>query len=283
MTATRDRATVSPSRPLSATAEKQLPPAWFGRVEAVLYPTLAIVAVGAAWEALAGGGLTGQLPAPSRVFADVQPLVRGFFNNDENDKGVFWQLAASLGRVALGYSLAAVVGVSLGILVGALRPLRLAFDPLFQVLRTIPPLAWLPIALATVSQANPSAIFVIFITAIWPILINTAVGVRQTPQDYRNVAAVLNLSKTAYFFKILLPSAASYIFTGLRIAIGLAWLAIVAAEMLTGGVGIGFFIWDGYNSSRMADILFALVIVGAVGFLLDRLVLWAGRVLVAAE
>jgi nitrate ABC transporter permease subunit len=230
MTATRDRATVSPSRPLSATAEKQLPPAWFGHVEAVLYPTLAIVAVGAAWEALAAGGLTGQLPAPSRVFADVQPLVSGFFNNDENDKGVFWQLAASLGRVALGYSLAAVVGVSLGILVGALRPLRLAFDPLFQVLRTIPPLAWLPIALATVSQANPSAIFVIFITAIWPILINTAVGVRQTPQDYRNVAAVLNLSKTAYFFKILLPSAASYIFTGLRIAIGLAWLAIVAAE-----------------------------------------------------
>jgi nitrate/nitrite transport system permease protein len=185
--------------------------------------------------------------------------------------------------VSIGYTLAAIVGVSVGIVIGSVKPLRLAFDPIIQVLRTIPPLAWLPIALAALNQAEPGAIFVIFVTAVWPIIINTAVGVMQTPQDYRNVASVLQLSKATYFFSILLPSAASYIFTGLRIAVGLAWLAIVAAEMLTGGVGIGFFIWDSYNSSRMSDIILAVLYVGLVGFALDRAVYYAGKWLVASE
>ena len=158
-----------------------------------------------------------------------------------------------------------------------------ALDPLFQILRTIPPLAWLPIALAAFQQAQPSAIFVIFITAIWPIIINTTVGVQQIPQDYRNVAKVLRLPKTKYFWKILLPSALPYIFTGLRIGIGLSWLAIIAAEMLVGGVGIGFFIWDSYNSSRLSNIIVALVYVGVVGLLLDRLVAFIGSQIVPAE
>ena len=144
------------------------------------------------------------------------------------------------------------------------------------MLRTVPPLAWLPLALAAFRDSAPSAVFVIFITAVWPIIINTAVGVRNIPQDYRNVAAVLRLNHVEFLWRIMIPSAAPYIFTGLRIGIGLAWLAIVAAEMLTGGVGIGFFIWDAWNSSRLPDIIVALVYIGIVGFMLDRLVAGLG-------
>jgi nitrate/nitrite transport system permease protein len=145
-----------------------------------------------------------------------------------------------------------------------------ALDPIFQVLRTIPPLAWLPISLAIFNQAHPSAVFVIFITAVWPIIINTTVGVARIPIEYENVAKVYQLKGSRYFLKIMLPSAAPYIFTGLRISIGMAWLAIVAAEMLTGGVGIGFFIWDSWNSSRMSDIIVSVAYVGLVGLILDR-------------
>jgi nitrate/nitrite transport system permease protein len=152
-----------------------------------------------------------------------------------------------------------------------------ALDPLFQVLRTIPPLAWLPLSLAAFRNGHPSAIFVIFITAIWPIIINTAVGIRNIPQDYQNVARVLNFKGFEYFSHIMLPAAAPYIFTGMRIGIGLSWLAIVAAEMLIGGVGIGFFIWDSWNSSRISDIILALVYVGIIGFLLDRVIAFAAR------
>jgi len=151
-------------------------------------------------------------------------------------------------------------------------------DPIFQVLRTVPPLAWLPLSLAAFRDANPSAIFVIFITAIWPVIINTAVGIRNIPQDYRNVAAVLRLNQFEFFWRIMIPSAAPYIFTGLRIGVGLSWLAIVAAEMLTGGVGIGFFIWDAWNSSRLSDIIVALIYIGVIGFMLDRLVALIGHV-----
>src|SRR6476619_7657938 len=149
---------------------------------------------------------------------------------------------------------------------------ELIIDPFFQVLRTVPPLAWLPLSLAAFRNGQPSAIFVIFITAIWPIIINTAVGIRNIPQDYRNVAQVLRLNHLEFFWKIMVPSAAPYIFTGLRIGIGLSWLAIVAAEMLIGGVGIGFFIWDAWNSSRLSDIILSLVYVVVIGFVLDRIV-----------
>lgn len=199
-------------------------------------------------------------------------IVNPFYDNGGTDKGLFWQLLASLQRVGIGFSLSAIVGIGLGILIGSNRVMYDALDPIFQVLRTIPPLAWLPISLAAFRQSDPSAIFVIFITAIWPIIINTTVGVQQIPQDYRNVSRVLQLSKVEYFFNILIPSAVPYIFTGLRIGIGLSWLAIVAAEMLVGGVGIGFFIWDAYNSSRMSQIILALIYVGVVGLILDRLV-----------
>ena len=188
------------------------------------------------------------------------------------DKGLFWHLSASLQRVALGYSLAAIAGIALGTLVGQSVWAMRGLDPIFQVLRTVPPLAWLPIALAAFRDSGPSAVFVIFITAVWPVIINTAVGVRNIPNDYRNVAAILRLNPIEFFFKVMVPAAAPYIFTGLRIGIGLSWLAIVAAEMLTGGVGIGFFIWDAWNSSRLPDIIVALVYIGVIGFMLDRLV-----------
>jgi nitrate/nitrite transport system permease protein len=224
------------------------------------------------WEVLCSSP-TSSLPAPSTVISDTWELIANpFYDNGGNDKGLGWQLYASLKRVALGYALAAVAGIALGALVGGSTWAMRGLDPVFQVLRTIPPLAWLPLSLAAFRDGEPSAIFVIFITAIWPVIINTAVGIRNIPQDYKNVAQVLRLNPLEYFIKIMLPAAAPYIFTGLRIGIGLSWLAIVAAEMLIGGVGIGFFIWDAWNSSRISDIILALIYVGAVGFVLDRIV-----------
>ncbi|MEB3119643.1 MAG: nitrate ABC transporter permease [Snowella sp.] len=250
----------------------------------IMRPLVALIVLLVIWQILCSGD-NPNLPSPSTVIKETwNPLIiNPFFDNGGTDKGLGLQILASLGRVAIGFSLSTIVGIALGILIGSSRLMYDALDPVFQVLRTIPPLAWLPIALAAFREAEPSAIFVIFITAIWPIIINTTVGVQQVPQDYRNVARVLQLSKTEYFFNILFPAAIPYIFTGLRIGIGLSWLAIVAAEMLVGGVGIGFFIWDAYNSSRMSEIILALLYVGVVGLILDRLVAFVASLLVPAE
>lgn len=238
----------------------------------IIRPLVALIIILAIWQVLCWSP-TSNLPSPIKVIQDTWILiVNPFYDNGGTDKGLGLQISASLGRVAIGFTLSAIVGIALGIVVGSNQFMYDAVDPIFQVLRTIPPLAWLPIALAALKQSNPSAIFVIFITSIWPIIINTTVGVQQIPQDYKNVARVLRLSKQKYFFKVLFPSAVPYIFTGLRIGIGLSWLAIVAAEMLVGGVGIGFFIWDAYNSSRLSEIILALVYVGLVGLFLDRTV-----------
>jgi nitrate/nitrite transport system permease protein len=175
--------------------------------------------------------------------------------------------------------IAAVVGIAVGVLLGQSRIAMRGLDPIFQVLRTVPPLAWLPLSLAAFRDGQPSAIFVIFITSVWPILINTSVGIRNIPQDYRNVARVLRLSPIEFFVRVMVPATVPHMFTGLRIGIGLSWLAIVAAEMLIGGVGIGFFIWDAWNSSRISDIIVALAYVGVVGFLLDRLIATVGHLL----
>jgi nitrate/nitrite transport system permease protein len=213
------------------------------------------------------------LPSPSKIWTEAYDLiVDPFFVAGPQDIGLGWRVLTSLQRVAIGYGFAAVIGILLGTLVGQSVWAMRGLDPIFQILRTISPLAWLPISLAAFRDSQPSAIFVIFITAVWPIIINTAVGIRNIPQDYRNVAAVLRLNHAEFFVKVMIPSAAPYIFTGLRIGIGLSWLAIVAAEMLTGGVGIGFFIWDAWNSSRLSDIVVALVYIGGVGFVLDRIV-----------
>ena len=243
----------------------------------IVPPLVVILLLGVMWELLCQrAGST--LPPPSKVYKDTKELIFDpFFDNGGLDKGLFWHLSASLWRVAYGYALAAVVGIGLGTLVGQSVWAMRGLDPIFQVLRTIPPLAWLPLALAAFRDGQPSAIFVIFITSIWPIIINTAVGIRNIPQDYRNVAAVVQLNPLEFFWKVMLPSAAPYIFTGLRIGIGLSWLAIIAAEMLIGGVGIGFFIWDAWNSSHMSEIILALFYVGIVGFVLDRMIAGLGK------
>lgn len=238
----------------------------------VLPPLLTVALLLLIWQiAFSGPGAT--LPPPTKVWSEANDLIlQPFYWAGSQDIGLGWRVLTSLQRVAIGFGLAAVVGIAVGSLIGQSVWAMRGLDPVFQVLRTVPPLAWLPISLAAFRDANPSAIFVIFITAIWPIIINTAVGIRNIPMDYRNVAAVLRLNSMEFFFKIMLPSAAPYIFTGLRIGIGLSWLAIVAAEMLTGGVGIGFFIWDAWNSSRLPDIVVALLYIGLVGFVLDKLV-----------
>lgn len=232
------------------------------------------VALGAAlilWQIFAA--VTKTLPGPIEVVKDTwDPLIINPFYSEGDDKGLGWQTLASLQRVAIGYTLASLIGIGVGVLIGISPLLYEAVDPMFQVLRTVPPLAWLPIALAMFKNSGPAGIFIIFITAIWPIVYNTAIGVQQMPQDYKNVAKVLRLSGKEYFFDILLPSIVPYMFTGLRLGIGLAWLAIVAAEMLRGDTGIGFFIWNAYNSGAISEVILALIYIGLVGFVLDKLV-----------
>lgn len=258
-------------------AAKLLP--WGKSALVNLLPPLITVALILLFWQLAAHGPQSALPPPTKIWEEAKDLItEPFYWAGSQDIGLGWRILVSLQRVAIGFSLAAVVGVLLGTLVGQSVWAMRGLDPVFQVLRTVPPLAWLPLSLAAFRDSQPSAIFVIFITAIWPVIINTAVGIRNIPQDYRNVAKVLRLNQIEFFYKIMVPSAAPYIFTGLRIGAGLSWLAIVAAEMLTGGVGIGFFIWDAWNSSRLSDIIVALVYIGVVGFLLDRLVALVGHV-----
>ncbi len=237
----------------------------------VVPPVIALAVALVIWQVFAT--VTNTLPGPIQVVQDTwDPLIIEPFYANGDDKGLGWQTLASLQRVAIGYSLSAVVGILVGVAIGVFPLLFEAVDPMFQVLRTVPPLAWLPIALAIFKNSGPAGIFIIFVTAIWPIIYNTAVGVQQMPQDYKNVAKVLRLSGREYFFDILMPSIVPYMFTGLKLGIGLAWLAIVAAEMLRGDTGIGFFIWNSYNSGAISEVILALIYIGIVGFLLDKLV-----------
>jgi nitrate/nitrite transport system permease protein len=228
------------------------------------------------------------LPSPSRIWTEsheviVHPLkgvtfdAQGMHIDETGDVGVGGHILTSLQRVGYGFGLSVIFGVAFGILIGQSVFAYRALDPLFQILRTVPPLAWLPISLAIFQQAGPSAVFLIFITAIWPIILNTAAGVQNIPATYRNVGRVLALSPIEYFRKIMLPATVPHMFTGLRIGIGMSWLAIVAAEMVQGGTGIGFFIWDSYNSSLLTDTIVALIWIGLVGFTLDRIVGFIGN------
>lgn len=252
----------------------------------ILPPLIGIIGFLLIWEIFSS--IPGvRLPGPSSLWTDERTrtlLLYPFYDRGGLDKGLFWQTMASLGRVAQGYSLAAIVGIGLGILVGTQPLINKALDPIFQFLRMVAPLAWVPIALVALQQNQPAAIFVIFITSVWPILINTTEGVKQIPQDYINVKQVLQLSSRKFFFKILIPSALPYIFTGLRIGIGLAWLAIIAAEIVMSGiVGIGFFIWDAYQQNYVSEIILAVIYIGAVGLILDRAIAWVQTLIVPGE
>jgi bicarbonate transport system permease protein len=266
-TVQRRPATPASDNKFVAYLQKQLPE--------LVPPAIALAVFLAVWQLFSWiPGAT--LPGPIQVVKDTWILILyPFYDKGGIDKGLFWQVWASLQRVMISYTLAAIVGIGLGIWIGVNKTVNKALDPLFQLLRTVPPLAWVPISLAALRQNEPAALFVIFITAIWPILINTAVGVKEIPSDYNNVAKVLQLSQKEYFTNILIPAALPYIFTGLRIAIGLAWLAIIAAEIVMSGiVGIGFFIWNAYQNNNVSEVILALIYIGVVGLLLDKFMSW---------
>ena len=217
-------------------------------------------------------------PTPLVTFHEaVKMFSDPFYRNSPNDQGIGWNLLASLQRVAVGFGLAALVGIPLGFVIGRVKFVSAMFSPIISLLKPVSPLAWLPIGLLVFQSANPAAIWSIFICSIWPMIINTAVGVQRVPQDYMNVARVLNLSEWKILTKILLPSALPYVLTGVRLAIGTAWLVIVAAEMLTGGVGIGFWVWDEWNNLNVPHIIIAIVAIGFVGLLLEQALMALAR------
>ena len=219
-----------------------------------------------------------EIPTPGATWhAAVQLFADPFYDNGPNDRGIGWNVLASLQRVAIGFGLAALVGIPAGFVIGRYAAVRAMFSPIVSLLRPVSPLAWLPLGLLLFKAADPAAIWAIFICSIWPMIVNTAAGVARVPQDYLNVARILNLSEWKVITKVLLPAVLPHVLTGVRLSIGTAWLVIVAAEMLTGGVGIGFFIWDAWNASRISDIILALVYIGVVGFVLDRLVAFVGQ------
>ncbi|MFZ3192152.1 MAG: nitrate ABC transporter permease [Moraxellaceae bacterium] len=196
-----------------------------------------------------------------------------FYQNGPNDMGIGWNILYSLGRVGMGFGMAAAVGIPLGFIIGRFAFIRDMFAPIISLLRPVSPLAWLPIGLLVFKAAEPASIWVIFISAIWPIILNTAAGVSQIPQDYLNVARVLRLSEWKVFTKILLPATLPYLLTGIRLSIGVAWLVIVAAEMLTGGVGLGFWVWDEWNNLNVAHIIIAIFVVGLIGLALEKVLI----------
>ncbi|EOI3469075.1 nitrate ABC transporter permease [Cronobacter turicensis] len=201
-----------------------------------------------------------------------------FYNEGPNDQGIGWNVLASLSRVAVGFGLAALVGIPLGFLIGRFTFLGRMFNPLIALLRPVSPLAWLPIGLLLFQKAEPASSWTIFICSIWPMVINTAEGVKRIPDDYLNVARVLQLSEWTVMRRILFPAVLPAVLTGVRLSIGIAWLVIVAAEMLTGGLGIGFWIWNEWNNLNVENILIAIVIIGVVGLLLEQgLMLMARR------
>jgi nitrate/nitrite transport system permease protein len=273
-------------KPLPAANEAHLPqskePSRFAQaldsaVKTLLPPLLGLGLFLAAW-ALISQFSGDRLPGPVKTWVSAVELFSDpFYDKGPNDQGIGWNILKSLQRVALGFGLAALVGVPCGFLIGRFRFLERMAAPVIGLLRPVSPLAWLPIGLLVFNAAHPAAIWVIFISSIWPMIINTAIGVANVPQDYMNVARVLNLSEWKIFTKILLPSALPYMMTGVRLSIGVAWLVIVAAEMLTGGVGLGFWVWDEWNNLNVEHILIAIFVVGIIGFALEHLLLFLAR------
>lgn len=237
-------------------------------LKAILGPVVGFALFALLWQAIASS--VPEIPTPAVTWhAAVELFSDPFYNNGPNDMGIGWNVLASLQRVATGFGLAALLGIPLGFIIGRFAVVNAMFSPIISLLRPVSPLAWLPLGLLLFKAANPAAIWAIFICSIWPMIINTAVGVARVPQDYLNVARVLNLSEWKIVTKVLLPSVLPYMLTGVRLSIGTAWLVIVAAEMLTGGTGIGFWLWDEWNNLKVENIIIAIFIIGIVGLLLE--------------
>jgi len=247
--------------------------AWLGRLG---YPLIGLMAVVIVWEMVAG-----KIPGIPTPMATLQAAITlfqdPFYRNGPNDVGIGWNVLASLWRVGVGFGLAALVGIPAGFIIGRYAPIRKMTAPVISLLRPVSPLAWLPLGLLMFRAAEPAAIWAIFICSIWPMIINTADGVARVPADYLNIARVLNLSERKVLTSILLPSVLPYVLTGVRLSIGTAWLVIVAAEMLTGGTGIGFWLWDEWNNLNVQHIIIAIFIIGLVGLLLDVALLALAR------
>jgi nitrate/nitrite transport system permease protein len=217
-----------------------------------------------------GAAKASGFPTPLQMGETFAKQLRDpFYDRGPNDKGIAIQLGHSLGRVGLGFFLACLVAIPLGFVIGMSPLLRRAFDPFIQVLKPISPLAWMPLALYTIKDSSVSGIFVIFICSVWPMLINTAFGVASVKREWLNVASTLEVSPLRKAFQVILPAAAPTILTGMRISMGIAWLVIVAAEMLVGGTGIGYFVWNEWNNLSLTNVIFAILVIGIVGMLLD--------------
>ncbi len=266
------------SRPIAretATPRSRFAAAAFWLLQTAVPPVLGVMLFAFLWAQIAS--FSG-LPGPIKTWESAARLFsHPFYVNGPNDQGIGWNILRSLERVGVGFGLATAVGIPLGFLIGRFMFLSRMCAPIISLLRPVSPLAWLPIGLYIFKQAQPAAVWVIFISSIWPMIINTSVGVTRVPQDYLNVARVLKLSEWKVFTKILFPAALPYMMTGMRLSIGVAWLVIVAAEMLTGGVGIGFWMWDEWNNLNLEHIIVAIFVVGIVGFLLEQVLLMIAR------
>jgi nitrate/nitrite transport system permease protein len=223
-----------------------------------------------AW-GIIGSFSEGALPGPLVTLKVLWQLVRQpFYDNGPNDKGIGIQLFSSIARVFIGFGLGSLVAIPAGILMGASETCKKLFYPIVQLLRPVSPLAWFPLGLAVFKHAGEATIFVIFITSLWPTLINTAFGVASAPADHHNVARAFGFSKRKILARILIPFALPHILTGLRLSVGVAWLVIVAGEMLSGGIGIGSFVWESWNALSLERVMSAILLIGVVGLLLDR-------------
>jgi len=245
---------------------------WRDWLTRLVPPFIGLALLVLCWQIIANGNTA--FPSPLQTFQEARKVFADpFYSNGPNDQGIGWNILASLKRVGLGFGLAALAGIPLGFLIGRFRFLGAMFSPLISLLKPVSPLAWLPIGLLIFKAAHPAAIWSIFICSIWPMIINTAIGVQRVPQDYLNVARVLNLSEWKILTTILFPAVLPYLLTGVRLAIGTAWLVIVAAEMLTGGVGIGFWVWDEWNNLNVPHILIAIIVIGVVGLTLEQMLI----------
>ena len=265
-------APVAQAEPL---ARLRLAPIVRASLQHVVPPILGLLVFLLVWAQISA--LSG-LPGPVKTWASATQLFADpFYQKGPNDQGIGWNILASLARVGMGFGLAALVGIPFGFLIGRFKFLSRMSAPIISLLRPVSPLAWLPIGLFVFKEAQPAAIWVIFISSIWPMIINTAVGVTRVPQDYLNVARVLRLSEWKVFTKILFPAVLPYMLTGVRLSIGVAWLVIVAAEMLTGGVGLGFWVWDEWNNLNVEHIIIAIFVVGIVGLLLEQMLVLVAK------
>ena len=237
--------------------------------DVVLLPAAGFLGIIILWWAIALANHELMPTPPEALVANLDYILNPFYQRGPGDLGIGWLLLASLRRVLIGFLLGAVVAIPVGFLIGMSRQAMMALNPIIQIFKPVSPLAWLPIALAIFNLADPSAIFVIFITSLWPTIINTALGVSSVSKDYIDVARVLEMPRWRRITKIIWPASLPYIFTGLRISLGIAWLVIVAVEMLTGGIGIGFFVWDEWNRLNLSSVFLAVLVIGVTGLLLD--------------